>query len=200
MTVRIPTPARRPGPLALALLGVVSVGGIAGVARAQDAKTAPERYVGMLSSGAGLRLARNRDFGQSALTPAYLDALGGYVFAGGGALRSGAALGASVAYTDDGGYTEPVIALEQLVLMPAYLLRYEPSTDLTLLAHAGVPIVVAGGPSCGLEVAGALGYRFLAGFGAFAELGFDTFLGTATSVHPLLTLELGVFVDYEVLP
>ena len=164
------------------------------------AAASPERYVGMLSSGAGLRLTRNVDYGQSTLGPAYVDALAGYLFGGAGALRHGAGLGASIAYTDDGGYTEPVIALEQLVLMPSYLMRSELGTDFTLLAHAGIPIVVAGGPSCGLELAGALGYRILAGFGAFAELGFDAFLGTATTLHPIVTLELGVFVDYEVLP
>jgi len=167
-------------------------------ASAQDAD-APERYFGALSSGAGLRLTRNVDFGQTRLAPAYVDVLAGYVLPG-GALRSGFGLGASIAYTDDGGYTEPVIALEQLVLMPAYLLRYELAFDWTVIAHAGVPIVVAGGPSCGLEVAGALGYRFLAGFGGFAELGLDTFIGTATTFHPIATLELGVFIDYEVLP
>jgi hypothetical protein len=199
VTVRTtPTPARQLGLLALALIGVTSVSNLA---RAQQAPlVAPERYVGTLSSGAGLRLARNRDFGQSVVSPAFLDVLGGYVFASSGTLRSGVGLGASIAYTDDGGYTEPVIALEQLVLMPAYLLRYEVSPDVTLLAHGGVPIVVAGGPSCGLELAGALGYRMLAGFGAFAELGFDTFIGAATTFHPLVTLELGVFIDYEVLP
>lgn len=195
MHVRSPTPARRAGLLALALLGSASVASDASAESADG----PERYLGALSSGAGLRLARNVDFGQSVLVPAYIDVLAGYVLPG-GALRSGFGLGASIAYTDDGGYTEPVIALEQLVLMPAYLLRYELDLDWTVLAHAGVPIVVAGGPSFGLEVAGALGYRFLAGFGGFAELGFDTFIGTSKTFHPLVTLELGVFVDYEVLP
>ena len=199
MHVRSPTPARRAALFALTLCGVVwgACGG-ASSASAQEVD-GPQRYFGALSTGAGLRLARNVDFGQTALVPAYIDALAGYVLPG-GALRHGFGLGASIAYTDDGGYVEPVIALEQLVLMPAYLLRYELDLDWTVLAHAGVPIVVAGGPSCGLELAGALGYRFLAGFGGFAELGFDTFIGTSTTFHPIATLELGVFIDYEVLP
>ena len=197
MHVRSPTPARCAGLVVLALLSVAST--TSGASAQAQSVQEPERYFGALSSGAGLRLARNVDFGQSAFAPAYVDALAGYVFPG-GALRSGFGLGASIAYTDDGGYTEPVIAFEQLVLMPAYLLRYELSPDWTVLAHSGIPIVVAGGPNCGLELAGALGYRFLAGFGAFAELGFDTFIGTATTFHPIATLELGVFIDYEVLP
>ena len=38
------------------------------------------------------------------------------------------------------------------------------------------------------------------GFGAFAEAGVDTFFGTGSTLDPLLSIEGGVFLDFEVLP
>ena len=46
----------------------------------------------------------------------------------------------------------------------------------------------------------ALGFRLLAGFGAFAEAGFDVFVGTESTLHPSVSIEGGLFLDYEVLP
>ena len=168
-------------------------------AQQQQPQQGPERYFGALSTGDGLRLTRNTDYGQGTFVPAFIDALAAYVLPG-ARLRHGVGLGASVNYTDDGGYIEPVIAFEQLVLMPTYLVYADLNRDFLLLGHVGVPITVAGGPNAGFELAAAGGYRMLAGFGLLAELGLTTFVGTATSLHPAVTLELGVFLDYEVLP
>jgi hypothetical protein len=159
----------------------------------------PPRYLATLSGGAPLRLTRNEDFDQGSFAPAFVDALFGYVPAAGGRLRHGFGLGASLNLSEDGGFTEPVDAGSQLVLMPAYLLHADFEADLFALGHAGIPILLTGDQTAGVELVAAVGYRLFAGAGAFAELGLGTFVG-AGSMHASASLELGIFVDYEVLP
>ena len=163
--------------------------------------TAPARYLASWSLGAPLRLAQQDDYGQELLAPVFADAFVGYVFeSSASAFRHGAALGASVNLSDDGGYAEPVYAGEQVVVMPAYLLYADLGIDLFGMAHLGVPIAVSPDATAGVELAAALGYRMLAGFGVFAELSADAFVGTGSTLHPTVGLELGLFLDYEVLP
>jgi hypothetical protein len=160
----------------------------------------PARYVGALSAGVPLRLGQSEKFGQGTFAPAFTDALGGYVFGGRARFRHGLGLGLSTNLSGDGGYTEPVYALDQMVVMPSYLLYWDANPDLFALGHAGLPILVRGGKSVGVEAGAALGYRLLAGFGAFAGAGFDVFAGTSSALHLTFSLEAGLFLDYEVLP
>jgi hypothetical protein len=160
----------------------------------------PARYLAAWSAGVPLRLGQNADFGQSALAPAFSDALGGYVFSGRSRFRHGLGLGLSVNLTPDGGYTEPVAMLDQLVLMPSYLLYADLGRELFGVGHFGLPISVRGGTSAGTEIGFALGYRWLAGFGPFAEASFDAFAGASSTLHVMFSLEAGLFIDYEVLP
>lgn len=171
-------------------------------AAAQEEPVAsPARYLAMWSLGAPLRLTQHDDYGQDVLAPIFTDALVGYVFASSSPrFRHGVGLGASVNVSDDGGYAEPVYAGEQIALMPAYLLYADFGMDLFALGHLGVPIALSGGTTAGLEVAGALGYRLLAGLGVFTELFADAFAGAGSTLHPTIGLELGLFLDYEVLP
>jgi len=167
---------------------------------ATGARSMPERYLGMASVGAPLRLTRNEDYGQDTLAPAFSDLLAGYVFGARSGIRHGVGLGVSLNITDDGGYAEPVYAGEQVALMPAYLMYLDLGHDLFGLGHAGVPIVVSGGTTAGAELAAAFGYRLLAGAGIFAELSAAVYGGTDSSLNPIVGLEAGLFLDYEVLP
>jgi hypothetical protein len=161
----------------------------------------PARYLVLWSLGAPLRLTQQEDFGQDVLAPIFTDALAGYVFESPAQrFRHGVGLGASVNLSDDGGYAEPVWAGEQVALMPAYLLYADLGVDLFGAGHLGVPIVITGGTTAGVELGAALGYRLLAGLGVFAELFADAFAGAGSTLHPTLGLELGFFLDYEVLP
>jgi hypothetical protein len=158
------------------------------------------RYVAGLSAGVPLRITRNVDLDQSAIAPVFTDALGGYVFRGTSYFQHGVGLGLSLNLSADGGFTEPTAGGQQFVVMPAYLLAWNPDPDFFGLGHAGLPVTVAGTNAMGLELAFALGYRWLAGAGTFAELGFDLFRGVGGTMHPSISLELGVLLEYEVLP
>jgi hypothetical protein len=189
---------------ALLWLGLVSSAVLPGAARAQAAPADQPplaHYVLTASAGIPLRLGQRETFDQSAFAPAFADVLGGYVFPGQtGALRHGAGVGLSLNLTEDGGFTEPILRYDQLVITPSYLVSLRVDPAWFALAHAGIPIVATGGATFGVEAAFAFGYRLLAGFGAFAEASFDVFVGTETTLDPMIALEGGVFLDYEVLP
>jgi hypothetical protein len=157
-------------------------------------------YMATWSAGVPLRLSKDAKFDQGTLAPAYTDMLAGYVFAGHGAIRHGAALGLSLNLSEDGGFTEPVAMYAQFVVMPTYLMMIDLAPELFCIAHAGVPINLHAGTTLGLEGAFAFGYRLFAGFGAFAEASVDTFAGTGSTFHTMLGIEGGIFLDFEVLP
>jgi hypothetical protein len=162
--------------------------------------THPARYLAAWSAGVPLRLNRHAELGQDRFGPAFTDALGGYVLPSKHRFRHGAGLGLSLNLGSDGGYTEPVRALGQWVVMPSYLLYWDAAPDLFALGQFGVPILIHGGPSVGAELGGTLGYRLLAGFGAFARAGLDVFGGVSSTLHSSFSLAAGLFLDYEVLP
>jgi hypothetical protein len=173
----------------------------AGVAAAQpNALEEPARYVATFSAGIPLRLTTDDDFGQDTFAPVYTDLLAGYVFANQTGFRHGLGLGVSLNLTHDGGYSEPVYSAEQLGVMPAYLLYADMGRDGFALGHLGVPFFVTSDRTFGVEAAGALGYRLLAGLGLFAELTFGAFVGAGSTLNPVVALEGGLFFDYEVLP
>jgi hypothetical protein len=167
---------------------------------AQEQEVDPPHYLGSWTAGAPLRLTRNVDFDQDAIAPVFSDVLVGYAFSGPGAYRHGLGVGGSLNLSQDGGFTEPVQGAAQFVLMPAYLAYYALDPDWLLLGHLGVPVLLSGGRSLGLELAAGLGYRVLSGAGVFGEAGFDAFAGADTTLHLSFSLELGIFIDHEVLP
>ena len=160
----------------------------------------PPRYLATLSVGAPLRLSRNVKFDQSVLAPIYADALGAYVLSSASRLRQAVGVGLSINLSEDGGFTEPVGIADQFVVMPSYLLYWDVDPNWLALAHLGIPVLASGGRSAGLEAGAGMGYRCLAGFGLYAEAAFAAFVGAASALHPTFSLELGVFLDYEVLP
>ena len=74
-----------------------------------------------------------------------------------------------------------------------------------LMGRAGVPVVLE--PDLGGGVEAAFGAAFLirSGLGLQSELAGSLFYGAGTLGHavstvPVISLQLGLFVDYEVLP
>jgi hypothetical protein len=185
--------------LTLSLVLVACCGASRAAAQAEPVES-PARYLATWSLGAPLRLVQEADFGQDLPGPVFTDLFAGYVFSSAHRLRHGVGVGLSVNLSDDGGYAEPVYAGEQLTVMPAYMLYADLGLDVFGKAHLGVPIAITGGTTAGVELAGSVGYRLLAGLGAFAELFTDVFAGSGSKLHPTVGLELGVFLDYEALP
>jgi hypothetical protein len=171
-----------------------------GAASAQAQTKEPARYVLSASAGLPLRITRASELGQSQLAPAYADTLVGYVLPGPRGYRHGFGVGAAMNLARDGGYVLPVYAAQQLALMPAYLGYYDLGRDLLALGHLGLPLLVSGGRSFGLEAGFMFGYRWLAGAGVFAQLDLDAFAGAQSRVNLLASFALGIVVDYEVLP
>jgi len=160
----------------------------------------PGRTLATLSVGAPLRLTRNVDFAQDDVAPLYGDILLGYAFAGPLRLRHGLGLGVSLNLSAEGGYVEPVGAASQLLVMPSYLLFYDASLDVVALGHVGLPFLLTGDFSAGVELAAGLAYKLTAGLGLYGELGADLFVGAESQVHPTVSAELGLLIDYEMLP
>jgi hypothetical protein len=187
-------------PALIALLSGVAPFAVGVRSARAEPDVATERYIAMASTGIPLRLTQRDEFGQNAFGPVFSDVLGGYVLPSASRFRHGLGLGASVNLSGDGGYAEPIYSADQIAIMPAYLLYADLGPDWFGLGHLGVPIVVTGGTTAGAEVAAALGYRLFAGAGVFAELALGTFVGAGSTLNPTVALELGLFLDFEVLP
>jgi hypothetical protein len=158
------------------------------------------RVITTTTAGLALRMAQNVDFDQTALAPFYLELLGGYVFGASGPYHHGLGLGVSFNLSSDGGYTEPIAPARQWAITPNYLGYLELGPDFFGLAHIGVPILITDTKSVGVELGAGAAYRLLAGFGLYTELSFAAFMGSGSTFHPLFCWELGLSLDYEVLP
>lgn len=166
-------------------------------AGSEDIPSDPPRMLALLSAGVPLRLTLDRKLDQSRIAPAYGNLLLGYTLSG-GRLRHGFGVGASWNFGREGGYTTPIYAGDQVALMPSYLAYYNLNQDVFALGHVGVPFLVRGGTSVGVEVGAAIAHRVFAGSGVFAAINLDAY--GATGFNVLASLELGVVIDYEVLP
>lgn len=176
----------------------------------------PLRIMAFVGAGIGLRPLINLDppFSQELLAPPFLD-LGAAVFFPGSEVRHGAglALTANLAADANGG----VPPFAQWVLTPSYhlllpLRRLVPSLEqdwLHVQGRVGLPIVIASAlgqngdgvdVSLGVELAGAVHFKFLAGLGVYLELTAAFFGGSESTVHPVLSADAGFLFDYEVLP
>ncbi len=161
------------------------------------------RVVGALSMGKGLRLSNpyrlDTVLGETAastsLTAAFLDGGLAVLFGDPDGVQHGGAvhLGVSVE-----GVAQPFASL-------SYELAYRADEPFLLHGRAGPAFLLAPDFNVGGEVAGGFSYFFTSGLGLTSELSFDLFYGAATldsqySAVPVLSLSLGVVVDYEVLP
>lgn len=158
------------------------------------------RWTLVTTLGRSLRLRRDRALGQKRLGPTYLDGLVSYGFGSPGRWQHGPALQWSLGLQDDGGFYEPVSGLSQVLLAPGYALAYNLGPDWVALGHGVLPIGFGEERQFGVELGGTFGYRLLAGVAVVAQVGVALFAGVDSSVHPLVSAEFGVLVDYEVLP
>jgi hypothetical protein len=95
--------------------------------------------------------------------------------------------------------------IPQQVLTPSYLALQRFAGGFIVYGRAGVPIVLGPDVNAGFELAGGGAWLFSAGLGATAELVGSVFYGAATHEHsvtiiPIVALQLGVMIDYEILP
>jgi hypothetical protein len=96
-------------------------------------------------------------------------------------------------------------ALPQHVVTPGYTLLQGGYRPWLGYARLGLPIVLNPDPGVGTEAALGGAWLPLAGLGLNAELVGDLFYGAATwttgrTTIPMLSLQIGILVDYEVLP
>lgn len=154
-----------------------------------------------LSVGMPLRLRRDRRLGQGRFGPRFGELMLGAVLSSSeGALQHGVGVGLSIGVSQDGGFYEQVEPFEQYSVSPGYLAMLQVDTDWYGLGHVAIPVAFGGGASLGLDVGVACAYRLLAGLAVFVELSAVTFLGVELRPYPMLAAELGIVVDYEVLP
>lgn len=142
-----------------------------------------------------LRTVLGDDAESLSLTATYADFGLGAALGEPRGLQHGAVAHLSVA-TD--GIAQEVASLSYQALRPL-------GSRWLLTGRAGVPIVLEPDLNAGFELAPGAAFLVGAGAGLSSELVFSLFYGAATlersaSVIPLLSLQLGLWFDYEVLP
>jgi len=130
------------------------------------------------------------------LTAAYYDLGLGFVYGPARGLSHGAVLHLSIAAQ---GIPQEVLSVSYTVLE-----RLDSGRTL-LLGRAGIPIVLEPDLTGGLEAALGAAFMITAGLGVQGELVGDLYYGAATqdrsvTTIPVVSAQLGLFVDYEVLP
>jgi hypothetical protein len=129
------------------------------------------------------------------LSASYLDLSAGLAFGDPLRLQHGAVL----------HFSQALQGIAQEVITSGYALLFRLPPRWLLLGRIGVPLVLRPDASWGLEAAtGGVCYA-TAGIGLTVELVASLFYGAATwqrsvTATPMLSLQLGGFVDYEVLP
>lgn len=152
-----------------------------------------------LGAGLPVRLRRDRRLGQGRLAPVYGELFAGYLFPG-TTLLHGLGVTATLGLSEDGGFVEPVEALSQALVGPTYALAMDLDPALLTMVRVTVPVSLVGDLSAGLDVSAMAGYRVFAGAGVYAEASLSAFVGLSGRIYPLAALEIGLMIDYEVLP
>lgn len=91
------------------------------------------------------------------------------------------------------------------MVTPSYLLMVDGWRPWLVFGRAGLPVVLNPDPNVGGELAIGGAYLLTAGLGLQAELIGNVFYGAATwdkkiTTIPMLSVQAGIIVDYEVLP
>lgn len=102
-------------------------------------------------------------------------------------------------------WSSALTGVRQDVVTPSYVALYRGPHRWMLFGRAGVPIVLGPDPNVGGELALGAAYFVTSGIGAGASIVGDGFYGAGTrevkaAFYPVLSGQLGVIVDYEVLP
>ena len=159
---------------------------------------------GTLSLGKGLRFNNpyrlSTPLGKTpesvSSTATYYDLSLGAVRGAPGGLSHGAVLHLSIAAQ----------GIPQQVLSLSYIGLERIGNGRTLLfGRAGIPVVLSPDAGGGLEAAFGAAFMISAGLGVQSELVGSVFYGAGTADRsvttiPVLSAELGLFIDYEVLP
>jgi hypothetical protein len=129
------------------------------------------------------------------LTATYLDLGIGAAFGPPSGLQHGGEVSLSIA-TD--GIAQQVMSLSYVALYPL-------APQALLRGRGGLPIVFGPDSNVGLELAAGAAWLFTGGLGVSAELVGSLFYGAAThekssTAVPVISLEIGVWFDHEVLP
>lgn len=107
-----------------------------------------------------------------------------------------------------GGMLSLSIALDgvpQEVLVPAYLAVHRIGSSGIAFGRVGLPVIIEPDANVGGELGVGAGYRLLAGYAATLQLVGNVFYGAATrevdvTTIPVISLQVGIMADYEVLP
>ena len=122
-------------------------------------------------------------------------------------------LGFGAAFGDPNGlqhgaslqWNRALSGLPQHVVTPAYLLVVDGFRPWLAFGRAGLPIVLNPDPNVGGELSFGGAYLLTAGLGLQAEIVGNIFYGAATwekkiTSIPMISLQAGIVVDFEVLP
>lgn len=131
----------------------------------------------------------------TSLTSTYLDLGGAVAFGPPDGLEHGLALHLSFA----------LAGVAQAVLTPTYFAAYRGPRRFVAYGRLGPSIVLTPDPTIGGELAAGFGYFFTARLAVAGELVGDVYYGAGTPVngvttYPILSGQIGLLVDYEVLP
>jgi len=166
----------------------------------------PSRYahlVGTFEFGKGVRFNNPyrlaTQLGATAesasLTSTYLDLGAGIALGPPDGLEHGVALHLSFA----------LAGVAQAVLTPTYFAAYRGPHRFLAYGRLGPSIVLTPDPTIGGELAAGFGWFFTARLAFAAELVGDIYYGAGTptkgiTTYPILSGQLGLLVDYEILP
>lgn len=175
----------------------------------EQRRLSPWRGYFGVGTGLALHLNARKGFQQNVLAPAYLSLRSGGVLPAEGRLRHALQLGVSTNLSREGAYPSGTLALRQWVIVPSYVLRVgledSPLPAWIATARVGLPIVASPDVTVGAELALGAQYFARSGVALFAELIYDIFVGGRErdglrSTHHLLTIEVGLQFELEVLP
>lgn len=142
-----------------------------------------------------LRTELGADERSVSLTAGYVDLGAAYALGPPDGLQHGVALRCSIA----------LAGVAQQALTPSYLLAYRGEHRFLAFGRLGPSLLLTPDPNVGAEVGAGFAWFLTAGLGLTAELVFDLYAGAGTrqvsaAAYPILSGQLGLLVDYEVLP
>lgn len=161
------------------------------------------RVFGTIALGTGLRFNNpyrlQTQLGDSAeslsLTSGYLDLGFAAAFGPADGLQHGAAIHLSIG----------LAGVPQQSIAPSYLLAYRGAGSALVYGRLGAAILTSPDFNVGAELAGGLGYFFTAKLALTGEIVGNLFYGAGTyeavyTVYPVLSAQLGLMIDHEILP
>jgi hypothetical protein len=161
------------------------------------------RMVGTLAFGRGLRFNNpyrlQTQLGAEpeslSLTAPYIDLGAAVAFGKPNGIQHGGALHLSAALS----------GVSQQVLIPSYFAAYRGPHRVLGYARLGPAFILSPDPGAGFELAAASGFFITAKIAVYAELVGNVFYGEGTTevrygVYPILSGQLGLLIDHEVLP